>query len=332
MQRWALTFPLDGVPLPAHREILREADALGYTDAWTMEVDGLDPFVPSALAIEWTDKLRVGTAIANIFTRGPAVLAQHAAAVGEIANGRFCLGIGTSSPAIVENWNGVELRKPLARMRATLAFLRTVFAGERASSEALGVRGFRLSRRFFGEPPPIFVAALQEKMLRLAGSSAEGVIINWLAPGDVPKVVGIAKEAAREAGRDPDALEVACRIFVIPTENEEIGRAIARRAVAGYFTTPVYGAFHAWLGRGEALRPMQEAWDAGDRKSATELVPDEVIDGVFVMGNRQACLEKIESYCTNGVTVPILAFLPTVLDPKELGERNIAAMRELARG
>ena len=78
MDRWGLTFPLDGVPLPAHREVLREAESLGYTDAWTAEVDGLDAFTPVALAAAWTEKLRLGTAIANVFTRGPALLAQTA--------------------------------------------------------------------------------------------------------------------------------------------------------------------------------------------------------------------------------------------------------------
>ena len=329
MDRWGLTFPLDGVPLPAHREVLQQAETLGYTDAWTMEVDGLDAFTPAALAAAWTERLRLGTAIANVFTRGPALLAQSAAAVAEMAPGRFCLGIGSSSPAIVENWNGVELRRPLARVRETVAFLRAVFAGERAASEALGVRGFRLSRRF-AEPPPIFVAALQEKMLALAGRTADGVVINWLSASDVPKVVSVAKEAAKSAGRDPDALEVVCRIFVIPTENEDVARLIARRAIAGYFTTPVYSAFQQWLGRGDALRPMQEAWQAGDRQQANELVPDEVIEGVFVTGNRQACVDQIEAYRANGVTVPVLSFLPTSAEPKELGERNIAAMKELA--
>jgi alkanesulfonate monooxygenase SsuD/methylene tetrahydromethanopterin reductase-like flavin-dependent oxidoreductase (luciferase family) len=119
---------------------------------------------------------------------------------------------------------------------------------------------------------------------------------------------------------------------VIPTENDDLVRMIARRAIAGYMTTPVYGPFQSWLGRGDALRPMQEAWAAGDRKAATELVPDSVIDDLFVAGGRQACIDKIEEYVRNGVTTPVLSFLPTVLDPKELGERNIAVMRELARG
>ena len=330
MERWGLTFPMDGVSLSAHKEILRQAESLGYTDAWTMEVDGIDPFVPAALGLSWTERLRFGTAIANVFVRGPATMAQAAAGVNEVAGGRFVLGIGASSPAIVENWNGIGFRKPYTRVRETLAFLREAFTGERVSNEILGVRGFRLRRRF-ADAPPIFVGALQEKMLALAGSAADGVIINWLAPYDVPKVVAIAKEAAQQAGRDPDALEVVCRIFVIPTEDENVSRFIARRSIAGYFTTPVYGAFHRWLGREESLGPMQEAWDAGDRKKATELVPDEVIDGVFVMGSPQACLEQIEEYCKNGVTVPVLNFIPTAADPGELPDLHLKTMRELAR-
>jgi probable F420-dependent oxidoreductase len=328
--RWGLTFPLDGVALGAHQTVLEEAEALGYTDAWTAEIDGPDAFTPIVLASLWTKRLRLGTAIANVFTRGPSLLAQTAAAVSDLAPGRVVLGIGSSSPAIVENWNGVELRKPLERVRETVAFLRDVFAGERAVSEPLGVRGFRLGRRVHS-PPPIYVGALREGMLRLAGSMADGVIINWLAPKDVPKVVTVAREAAGAAGRDADGLDVACRIFVIPTASDEVARAIARRAIAGYMTTPVYGPFQAWLGRGDALRPMQQAWDAGDRKAATELVPDSVIEDLFVIGGRQACLDKIEEYVRNGVRTPVLSFLPTTLDPKELGERNVAVMRELSR-
>jgi probable F420-dependent oxidoreductase len=327
VQRWGITIPLDGVPLAAHREVLRDAEGVGYTDAWTAEVDGLDAFTPLALGAVWTDKLRFGTAIANVFTRGPALLAQQAAAIAEIAPGRFCLGVGSSSPAIVENWNGAKFEQPYERVRDTVAFLRSVFAGERAESKALGVRGFRIARRF--DPPPIFVAALREQMLRLAGRVADGIIINWLGPEDVPKVVAVAKDAARAAGRDPDALEVVCRIFVVPSDNEQLINLIGRRSIAGYMTTPVYSAFQSWLGRGEALRPMQEAWQAGDRKAATELVPERVIEDLFVTGDTNACRDKIEAYVRAGVTVPVLNLAPTSLDPNEMGARNIEAMKAL---
>ncbi|MEX2159784.1 MAG: LLM class F420-dependent oxidoreductase [Dehalococcoidia bacterium] len=329
MQRWGFTYPLDAVPIAAHREVLQQAESLGYTDAWTAEVDQLDGFVPIAPAALWTERMRFGTAIANVFIRGPALLAQQAAAVAEVAPGRFVLGVGASSPAIIENWNGMEMRRPLERVRETVAFLRQVFAGERAANETLGVRGFRLGRRF-ADPPPIFIAALRKKMLELAGSEGDGVIINWLGPDDVPKVVSVAREAATRAGRGADAFEVVCRIFVIPTDNDAIVQAVARRAIAGYMTTPVYSGFQRWLGRGEALAPMQEAWAAGDRQQATALVPEQVIEDLFVTGDRNACLDKIESYVKNGVTVPVLSFLPAVLDFKELGKRNMELIKELA--
>ncbi|MGB2695519.1 MAG: LLM class F420-dependent oxidoreductase [Dehalococcoidia bacterium] len=330
MDRWGFTFPLDGLPLPAHREVMQQAESWGYTDAWTAEVDGADAFIPAALAASWTTKMRLGTAIVNVFTRGPALLAMETAAVAEVAPDRFCLGIGSSSPAIVENWNGVKLERPLERVRETVAFLRSALSYEKTANEALGVRGFRLSRRY-AKTPPIFIAALREKMLAMTGAVGDGVILNWLAPHDVPKPVEIFRRGAQDAGRDPDSLEVACRIFVLPNVDDNMVRFIGRRAAAAYLSTPVYSAFHEWLGRGELLRPMLEAWHSGDRQGALELIPDELLHDLFVTGSRQECLDKIDSYRRNGVTLPILAFLPTTPDPKELGQRMVDTLRELGR-
>ncbi|MEE8346176.1 MAG: LLM class F420-dependent oxidoreductase [Dehalococcoidia bacterium] len=327
--RYGLTFPLEGVPLLEHREVLQEAERLGYTDAWTLEVDGTDAFIPLALASTWTKELRLGCAIANVFTRGPALLAMEAAAISEAAPGRFCLGLGTSSPAIVERWNGVPLHRPLARMRETMDFLRQAFAGEKVSIKGDSVRasGFRLSRR--PASPPIYVAALRERMLALAGSAADGVIINWLSPNDVSKVVPVAKEAAKAAGKDPEALDIVCRIFVVVAADEETARGMARLMITGYLTTPMYSAFHRWLGRGDALRPMAEAWKAGDRRSAASLVPDEVIDDILVIGDRQRIQDKIEAYRRNGVTTPLIHLVPAAMNPADRAALSLAAFKEL---
>ena len=94
MTRWGITLPLSGVPLPAHRELVERLPDLGYTDVWTAETAGTDAFSPLVLASQWSPSLRLGTAIAPVFTRGPALLAMTAAAVAECAPGRFALGIG----------------------------------------------------------------------------------------------------------------------------------------------------------------------------------------------------------------------------------------------
>ena len=95
-ERWSLSVPIEEVPLAEHAELARQAEQLGYTDAWSLEVDGTDCFSPLAL-IGSATRLRLGTAIANVYTRGPATLAMSAAGLAESAPGRFCLGLGAGS-------------------------------------------------------------------------------------------------------------------------------------------------------------------------------------------------------------------------------------------
>ena len=136
MNRWGMTYPLEGISLSEHKEVLQAAEDLGYTDAWSAEVNANDAFTPLAAFAAWTKTTRLGCAIANIYTRTPTLLAQTASAVADLAPGRFCLGIGTSSPAIVENWNGARLEEPLKRMRETITFLRRRAGHARAAAYA----------------------------------------------------------------------------------------------------------------------------------------------------------------------------------------------------
>ncbi|OZM71181.1 LLM class F420-dependent oxidoreductase [Amycolatopsis antarctica] len=308
MQRWGITIPLTGVPLTAHRELVEQLPDLGYTDAWSAETAGTDAFSPLVLASQWAPELRLGTAIVPVYTRGPGLLAMSAATVAECAPGRFVLGIGTSSPVIVRNWNAAEFEQPYARTRDTLRFLRSALAGEKVTAEypTFSVGKFKLER--VPDPaPPIMLAALRPGMLRLAAREADGAITNWLAPGDVPTV---------RAEIGPDT-ELAARVFVCPTEDADAARGLGRMLISSYLTVPVYRAFHEWLGRGEALAPMHEAWAAGERQRANEVIPDEVVDELIVHGSLDECREKVQSYVENGLDTPVIALLPTGGDPFE---------------
>src|SRR5262245_37045793 len=209
--RLGLTIPLDNFTLAEHADLARETERLGYRDAWSFEADGVDAFTPLAVAAQ-ASGLRLGTAIVNVYTRGPATLAMSAAGLAEAAPGRFILGLGSGSDVIVESWNGGVFAKPVTRVRETTQFLRRALAGERVvfRGETFPVDGFRLSRP--PEPVPIYLAALRSGMLRLAGEVADGVILNWLAPEDVPRCVAIVRESAANAGRDPSAIEITCRV------------------------------------------------------------------------------------------------------------------------
>jgi len=207
-KRWSLSVPMEGFALPELADVAREAERLGYTDSWSFEVDGVDGFTPLAV-IGLSTSMRIGTAIANVYTRGPATLASTAAGLADVAPGRFVLGIGAGSQPIVESWNGGKFTRPATRVREMAQFLRSALAGERVvfKGETFTVDGFRLTR-VPKEPVPIHVAALREGMLKVAGQVGDGVILNWLSPDDVPRSVGVVRAAARQAGRDPDAIEV----------------------------------------------------------------------------------------------------------------------------
>lgn len=307
--RPGLTVPLPG-PLHSHRDKLVELADLGYTDAWSAESDAADAFTPLALAAAWEPRLRLGTAIVPAFTRSPACLAQSVASLADAAPGRFAIGVGSSSDVIVQRWNGVPFEQPYRKVRDVVRFLRDALKGEKVSRtyDTFAIDGFRLGIRP-EQTPPILVAALREGMLRLAGREADGVIINWLSPSDVGRVVDVVRAAA--GGEDR---EVVCRIFVCPSENTDVVRQAGRFAIAAYLNVPVYAAFHEWLGRGPALRGMWEAWSAGDRKAALAAIPDEVVDDLIIHGSPAECRARIQQYFANGVTTSSLAIVP--LDPE----------------
>lgn len=307
--RPGMTVPLPG-PLHSHQAKLAELADLGYTDIWSAESDGADAFTPLAMAAAWEPRLRLGTAIVPAYTRSPALMAQSVASMADAAPGRFAIGIGSSSNVIVERWNDIPFEEPYKKVRDVVRFLKDALEGEKIkkSYDTFEVNGFRLGVRP-EQQPKILVAALREGMLRLAGRESDGVIINWLSPGDVPMVNKVVQDAG-----GGDEKEVVCRIFCCPSENAEVVRSAAKFAIAAYLNVPVYAAFHEWLGRGEQLQGMWDAWKAGDRKAALAEIPDSVVDDLVVHGSPAECRAKIQSYFDNGVTTSSLAILP--LDPE----------------
>jgi len=303
-----MSVPLPG-PLHSHAEKLNELADMGYTDIWSAEADGADAFTPLALAAAWEPRLRLGTAIVPAYTRSPACFVQSVASLADAAPGRFAIGIGSSSNVIVERWNGVPFEEPYKKVRDIVRFMKDALEGEKIkkSYDTFEITGFRLGIQP-EHKPPVLVAALREGMLRLAGREGDGAIINWLSADDVAKVVPIVTDAA-----GGDEREIVARIFCCPSENTEVVRAAAKFAIAAYLNVPVYAAFHQWLGRGEELQGMWDAWQAGDRKAALAEIPDSVVDELIVHGSPESCRAQIQSYFDNGVTTSSLSILP--LDP-----------------
>ncbi len=300
-QRWGLTVPLTGVGLPDNEEHYKRAEAAGYTDLWSGETNGPDGFSPLLLGAAWTEKVRLGTGVVGVMQRGRALLAQEAAAAADASGGRFALGIGASSDRIIEGWNGMPFEKPLSKMSETIDFLRTALAGERAEG------GFKLERAP-AEKVPVILAALRGKMLKLAVEKADGAFTNFLPLEGLPKV-------AEQLDGAPEGFELLCRFFCIPGEREQV-EPLARFMFSSYITVPVYENFYRWLGYGEKIDAMVEAWNAKDRQRAAEEAPWDLIEEMFIFGEPAQMKDRLEAFVDGGITLPVITPITT---PDRLG-------------
>ncbi len=285
-----MTIPFTGVPLHELGPLVRRIEDDGYDGVWSAESTEFDGFTPLAIAAEHSERLRLVTGIVNVYTRGPALLAQTAAAMASLAPGRFVLGLGASSNVIVEQWNGIPFSRPLTKVSESVGYLRTVLAGER------GAGGFKLA-----SPPaeavPIVLAALRERMLKLAAEKADGAFTNFLPLSGVEQVVRTFGAADKE---------LACRFFSIHGPQDE-ALVLAKRTFVAYATVPVYADFFRWLGRGDEIDPVVEAWNAGDRKRALELAPEALIRETFLLGPVEAQRERLAEFAAAGIDTAVLA-------------------------
>jgi len=301
------------LPLPPDlgmcRRVAERVESLGYESIWIADTGaGPDAFVVAAAAALATRRLRLGTAVIPIYTRALPVLAAGAGSCAQLMPGRpFVLGLGVSSETIVDAWGGVPYRRPLTRMRETVAALRPMLAGERVTFDGKTVRtrGFRL----VSPPPvpvPIYVGALMPPMLELAGEIADGVILNFMPVEAVPRMLAHVRAGAERAGRDPATLEIVARFQTVVTDDVPAARDAIRHMMGPYFATSVYNRFIAWCGFTDEARAIDAAWRARDRARNVGAVTDEMIDRLAIIGSAEHCRSRLAAFVAAGVTTPMI--------------------------
>ena len=316
--RLAISLPAPGMDARACVELARRAEReWGYDAIWLAETNGPDSFaLAGALALA-TERATIGTAIVPVYNRTPAVLAMSAATVQQLSGGRFVLGLGSSSHAIIGDWNGIPFRRPLQHVRESVAIVRQALAGAKTEfqGEVLRSKSFRLGNRP-QQRVPIYLGALREKMLRLAGEIGDGLIVNLFPVEALPKMLAAYREGAAAAGRDGARDEVVCRFQVLVTDDLPAARNLVRLAFGGYVAAPVYNKFFAWCGFEAEARAVAEAFARGDRAGVAAAMTDDFVDRITILGPAEHCRERIAAYVEAGVTTPVIA--PLAVDPRSI--------------
>ena len=270
-------------------EIVQTAEQTGYEALFVPEISGREAFSTLAGLSGHTEALRLGTGIVTIVARRLSTTAMAAATVHEISGGRLVLGIGTGPvrPGAVEH------------LRRFVTLLRVALAGEEVET----MEGHRFRLAFHpGRPVPIWIAALNPKAMRLAGEVADGVVLNWCPPERVAFARERIREGAEAVGRDPASVTLA--VYVRACVGQEPGAAMAALAsmAAQYASYPAYRRQLEGVGLGEHARAASEALAAG----RPDLVPEELIRRVCLMGEASEAQAGLRAYADAGADLPVV--------------------------
>lgn len=302
----------DGYSLDRVPELARLADDLGYHSVWLAESWGHEALVLASHIATVTEQIKVGTAIVNVYSRTPPLLAMAAATLVELFPGRLILGLGASTRDLVEGFHGLSFDQPVQRMKETFAYLRQAFSGDEITLEGdvFQFSGYRLRNAPKADMPPLFGAGLGPKSLEMIGQTADGWIPYLLPLGGLGGAIDKVRSAATAAGRRPEEVQIVALIVATISDEESAARTIARDHLAYYLGAmgPHYRGFVARHGFEGLPERIAEEWADGNRDGARELVSAKMVDQLSVAGNGQSVATQLAEYRNKGVDVPVLFF------------------------
>lgn len=299
--RLGLSLSGDALSLDQITSHARHAEAAGFESAWTVE-RSRSALVPAVMIGLRTRTLRVGTGIALAFPRSPATLALEALDAAEALNGRFVLGLGAGPRDTVERWHGVPGDRPARRMREYLEALRLILRAEdgediRYRGELIATEGVATRSASPSHVLPIYLAAVNVAMLRVAGGFADGWIgARITSPGYLREVLlpEIARGAARRGrARRPDTASLLLT-SVAPTRAVAVERACATLAYTSRLA--YYDAAFEFHGLTRAVAAIREAYRQGGLPAAAKAVPEPMLDALAIVGTAGECRERLGRY------------------------------------
>ncbi|HKN01750.1 MAG TPA: LLM class flavin-dependent oxidoreductase [Candidatus Binataceae bacterium] len=284
------------------------ADAAGIHSIWVAEAWGRDAFTLLTMLAEHTSKIQLATSIVNIYSRTPAALAQHFGTLDELSEGRMIIGLGTSGPQVIEHFHGVKFNPPLTRMKETVEIINLLIAGTPLNYQGKLFklsRGFTLRFETVRKHIPVWIASLNPKSVEFTARQADGWLPVMIPLGGLRKAIGEFRAIAKEAGRDPGAVEVKSPGNVTVTNNPERARAGHAANVAFYAAR--MGTFYSEqltrYGFGGDVAKVKEAWDAGGAKAGTAAVPEKLLTELGYIGGIEGAIERLKAQDEAGVNL-----------------------------
>lgn len=309
--RVGLGIPPVGLPIDLCVEVVRQAEERGFDSIWVGEAWGTETCALASALLARSRRIHVGTGIVSLYLRPPTLTAMQAATLNIVAPGRVRLGIGVSTRNI-NSLHGVPWDFPVSRTREYVHVIRRVLNGEKVTYDGRFYKpqGFQLSMA----PPmriPIYLAAVNPRMLQLAGEIADGVHLAWLPASQVPHSVAEIAKGAAKAGRSLSDITIGAYIHTAVTNDPELTMKHLRRVLVGYCQANTYIQGFRHFGYGDILEEVHARWRAKDRAGAEAAIPERMVNDLYVFGAADECRAHIDRFVQAGIQVPVVAVPPS---------------------
>ncbi|MFQ5476178.1 MAG: LLM class flavin-dependent oxidoreductase [Nitrosopumilus sp.] len=272
---------------------------------WIPETWGMENFSMLSAVANKTSTQKIGSSIINIYSRSPSAIAMGASTIDTLSDGRFILGLGTSSLPIVETFHGYTFENPLQRMKEYVEIIRLVLSGKQVdySGQIFNLKNFTLLIKPKRESIPIYLAAVNKKMVELTWNVGDGVIF-YLRPLNEMKET-ITKMQARKK------IDVTCQIITCVAEDSDVAIERAKKTLAFYVSVgKIYRKFLAKNGFRDETYNIFDEFKKSGFKSNHELVTDSMLHSLCISGTPDECKKQLENFRETGINIPIIQFNP----------------------
>ncbi|MBI4257353.1 MAG: LLM class flavin-dependent oxidoreductase [Thaumarchaeota archaeon] len=285
-----------------------EADLHGFHSVWLAETQGAEAMSILGALSQLTHTVRLSTGIVNIYSRSAALTAMAAATVDNLSKGRFILAIGASTKSIVEGWHSTRFEYPLQRIEDYVKAIKTFLRDGGSSYEGsiIRIHGFETKVKPLQENLPIFVAAVNNAMIQVATSLADGVLF-FLRPIDaVRNASSQIRLTSSQSSSKP--VDVACSIVTCASRDAKEAETQARRTVSYYVSV---GSYYRTLLQNYGYSEVEEIsreWLAGRREEAAAMVSRRLLDAVSIYGPAKECKNSLQRFVDAGASLLILQY------------------------
>ena len=272
---------------------------------WIPETWGMENFSILSLASKENTFSKIGSSIINIYSRSPSLIAMGAATIDTISNRRLVLGLGTSSQPLVEDFHGDKFERPLKRMEECVEIIRLILSGKLLNydGEIFSLKNFSLLIKPPRNTIPIYLAAVNEKMVELTWKIADGVIFYLRPKSEIKSTLARMQKQKN--------IDTSLQIITCVNDDSEKAMTRAKKTLAFYISVgKIYREFLASNGFENETKNIFEEYKKTDLVNNYELVPESMVNELCIAGTPNECRNQLKQFRETGIDLPIIQFNP----------------------